>query len=300
MTTLTEGAVALAEVPVEQARARARGLPRSIWVLAAPLVVIVIVVIAAPVFGVPGPNQQNLAASLRPPFWMHGGSWSHPLGTDNLGRDLLSRLLYGGRLTLMLGVLGTLLSIIPGTLLGILAGYARGWTDAVVSRLAEAQLALPFVLVALAVIFNRGHSIGVLLAVLAITGWAQCARVVRSATLVLRERPFILGLRAAGLSDFRIVWRHVLPNLSGTIAVLATLQIGTVILIESALSYLGIGVVPPDVSWGSVLASGQDQLQSAWWLATFPGIAITVVVLLVNLLGDALLSHYDPRKRRYR
>jgi peptide/nickel transport system permease protein len=208
-------------------------------------------------------------------------------------------MLYGGRLTLIIGVLGMLVAIIPGTLLGVIAGYSRGWVDAIVTRLTEAQLALPFVLVALAIIFNKGHSLGVLLVVLAITGWAQCARVVRAATLVLRERPFILGLRSAGLSGPQIIARQLLPNLAGTLVVLATLQIGAVILIESALSYLGIGVVAPQVSWGSVLAAGQDQLQTAWWLSAFPGIAITVVVLLVNLLGDALITHYDPRKRRY-
>jgi peptide/nickel transport system permease protein len=297
VSTLTERAIALVEVPAGTGTGR-RG-SHSLWLFGVPLAIIVLIVLLGPLLPIPGPNTQNLDASLKPPVFMAHGSWAHPLGTDQLGQDLLSRMIYGGRLTLLLGVLGMLVAIVPGTLLGMLAGYGRGWLDVIVTRLAEAQLALPFVLVALAVIFDRGHSLGVLLFVLGITGWAQCARVVRSATLVLRERPFILALRASGLSSTRILLRHVLPNLAGTLAVLATLQIGAVILIESALSYLGVGVVPPSVSWGSVLASGQDQLQTAWWLSAFPGIAITIVVLLVNLFGDALITFFDPRKRRY-
>jgi peptide/nickel transport system permease protein len=169
----------------------------------------------------------------------------------------------------------------------------------VISRLIDAVLALPFVLIAIAIIANRGASIGVLLLVLALTGWAQTARIVRAETLGLRERRFVLALRAAGASNSRIAFRHILPNLSGILVVLATLQVGTVILIESALSYLGLGVPPPDITWGSILAGGKDVLTQAWWITTFPGIAITVVVLLVNLLGDALLTTFDPKKRRY-
>lgn len=266
--------------------------------LGGPLVLIGLTSLAAPLLPIPSPHEQDLLDTLQPPVGF-GGTWAHPLGTDKLGRDLLSQVIYGGRLTLLIGVLGMLVAIIPGTMLGMLAGYRRGAYDVVISRLIDSVLALPFVLIAIAIIANRGASIGVLLVVLAITGWAQAARIVRAETLGLRERKFVLALRAAGASNMRIAMRHVLPNLSGIVVVVATLQIGTVILIESALSYLGLGVPPPSITWGSILAGGKDVLTEAWWITTFPGLAITVVVLLVNLLGDALLTYFDPKKRRY-
>lgn len=279
-------------------RAR-RGSSRAVVWLSLPLAAIALLCLLGPlVLPLPPADEQDLAAALRPPVF-DGGSWSHPLGTDKLGRDMLARVLEGGRLTIFIGLAGMVLAIVPGTIMGLIAGYAGGKVDAVISRLIDAQLALPFVLVALAIISNRGPSVGVLLLVLALTGWAVCARVTRAAAMSLRERPFILGLRAAGASPARIVARHVLPNLGGILVVLATLQIGTAILVESALSFLGMGVVAPSISWGAILASGKDILAQAWWVTAIPGIAITVTVVLVNLLGDALLSHHDPTKRRY-
>lgn len=286
------------ETPLEISyRGRDHGAWPLLW-FGGPLLLIALISLAAPLLPIPSPYQQDLLDTLQPPVGF-GGTWAHPLGTDKLGRDLLSQLIYGGRLTLFIGVAGMLVAIIPGTLLGLLAGYRRGTYDVVISRLIDSVLALPFVLIAIAIIANRGQSLGVLLVVLAITGWAQCARIVRAETLGLRERRFVLALRAAGASNLRIAMRHVLPNLSGIIVVLATLQIGTVILIESALSYLGLGVPPPSITWGTILAGGKDVLTDAWWITTFPGIAITVVVLLVNLLGDALLTFFDPKKRKF-
>ena len=285
--------------PSRRRRPGVRGR-RGVLLVAVPLLLIALAVLVLPVTGLlPDPNRQDLAAALRPPVFA-GGSWEHPLGTDKLGHDLLSRLVHGGRLTLLIGLLGAIVAIVPGTLVGLLAGYRRGLTDTVLSRLIDAQLALPFILIALSVISNRGSSLGVLVVVLALTGWAPCARVVRASALVLRERQFVPALRAAGASETRIVLRHLLPNLAGTVVALATLQVGTAVLVESALSFLGLGVVAPSISWGAILASGQSLITQAWWVAALPGIAITVVVLLVNLLGDALLSHYDPRKGAHR
>lgn len=286
------GLVAASGADVSARRSRA-----VLW-LSLPLLVIALLCFLAPLLPLPDPNEQNLRNTLQPPVWA-GGSWDHPLGTDKLGHDLLSRLLHGGQLTFVIGVAGALLAVVPGALIGLLAGFARGKVDAVISQLISAQLALPFVLIALPIIVAQGQSLWVLLLVLGLTGWAPCARVVRAETLSVRERQFVLGLRAAGASGARIMFRHVLPNLAAVIVVLGTLQIGTAILIESALSFLGLGIVDPDVSWGSILASGQDILKQAWWVSTIPGIAITLVVLLVNLLGDALLIRYDPRKRQY-
>ena len=266
--------------------------------LALPIAVVAVAVFLLPLTGLLPDAGQDLNATRQPPGFLDGGSWSHPLGTDKLGQDLLTQFIEAGRLTIMIGLVGAIVAIGPGTLLGLLAGYFRGWVDRVISVLIDAQLALPFILVALAIIANRGSSLPVLFLVLALTGWAVCARVTRSATMVIRERQFVLGLRAAGASELRIVFRHILPNLGGTIVALGTLQVGTAILIESALSFLGLGVVPPMNSWGSLLAAGQDELSTAWWIAFFPGFAVTVLVLLVNLLGDALLTNYDPRKRR--
>ncbi|GGM27975.1 ABC transporter permease [Micromonospora yangpuensis] len=279
-------------------RRAARRRRTSVFWLSLPLVVVAVAAFLLPLTGLLPEAGQNLAATRQPPGFLPGGSWAHPLGTDKLGQDVLTQLVSAGRLTIVIGLVGALVAIGPGTLLGVLAGYFRGWVDQVISILINAQLALPFILVALAIIANRGSSLPVLFLVLALTGWAVCARVTRSATLAIRERQFVFGLRAAGASESRIVFRHVLPNLAGTVVALGTLQVGTAILIESALSFLGLGVVPPMISWGSMLASGQDELSQAWWIAFFPGLAITALVLLVNLLGDALLTHHDPRKRR--
>lgn len=278
--------------------ARARGR-RAVLGFGIPLAIIALLCLAAPWLPLPDPQLQVLSDALQPPAWMTGGSWSHPLGTDNLGRDVLARLAHGGQLTFVIAVAGMLAAAIPGTLLGLISGYYRGWVDTVISRVVEAQLALPFILLAIAIIAGRGNSLPVLIAVLALVGWAQYARIVRAETLSLRERPFVASLRCAGLPTRRILLNHLLPNLAGTVLVLTTLQIGFVILAESALSFLGLGVVAPQISWGAMLADGRDQLTNAWWVATFPGVAITVVVLLVNLLGDALRSWLDPRKRRY-
>lgn len=272
---------------------------RSVWALAVPLAVIALISFLAPLLPVPDPNEQDLSAAVIPPAWLDGGSSAHPLGTDQLGRDILARLLYGGQLTFLIAFAGMLAGGVPGILIGLAAGYRRGRVDAVVSRLIEAQLALPFILLAMAIISSSGRSLWILVIVLALTGWAQYARVVRAEALALRERPFVLGLRVAGASHGRIMLAHILPNLVGTATVLATLQLGTIILAESALSFLGLGVSAPDISWGAMLSDGRDQLTEAWWLAAFPGLAITAVVLLVNLLGDALRSRFDPKKRRF-
>ncbi|WP_110207657.1 ABC transporter permease [Nocardioides daejeonensis] len=294
---MTEAIAALDEVTPR--RIRTKRARTSVFWLSLPLLAIAATVVILPLTGLlPDPNAQDLDNTLAPPVWLAGGTWEHPLGTGKLGQDILSQMVAGGRLTLFIGVVGALVAIGPGTLIGVVAGYYRGWVDIVISRLIDAQLALPFILIALAIIANRGNSLPVLFLVLALTGWAPCARVTRSVAMEVRERQFVMGLRAAGASEPRIVFRHIIPNLIGTVVALGSLQVGTAILVESALSFLGMGVLPPDVSWGAMLSAGQDVLTNAWWVALFPGIAITSVVLLVNLLGDALLTHNDPRKRK--
>lgn len=286
-------------VPAGARKIRRRSSRRSIWLLGTPLIVLAVLSFTAPLLPLPDPNRQNLQSRFIPPFWMDGGTTSHLLGTDQLGRDILSRIVHGGRLTFIIAFAAVLVGSLFGTLMGMLAGYLRGWPDAIISRVIEAQLALPVILLAMAVIVNRGRSIPVLVTVLAVIGWAQYARVIRAETLSLRERPFILGLRAAGAPTWRIILRHIFPNIGSTFLVLTTLEVGAMILAESALSFLGLGVVPPDISWGAMLADGREFLRDAWWLVAIPGAFITLVVLLVNLLGDTLRTSYDVKKRRY-
>ena len=279
-------------------RQRARGLD-GVLMFAIPLGIVALLCIGAGALPLPSPTAQDLENALIPPVWMEGGSAAHLLGTDHLGRDLLARILHGGKVTFLVAISAMLSSAILGTLVGLVSGFYRGWVDRIVSRLVEAQLALPFILLAIGIISARGRSLEVLVAVLALIGWAQYARVIRADTLSIRERPFVLGLRCAGVPSWRILLQHLLPNVGGPVLVLATLQVGTAILAESALSFLGLGVVPPYISWGAMLADGRAQLTKAWWIALFPGLSISFVVLLVNLLGDATRSWIDPRKKRY-
>jgi peptide/nickel transport system permease protein len=262
-----------------------------------PLALLAVVAIALPWLPIPDAGATDLSSALAPPVWVESGTWDHVLGTDQLGRDLGARLLWGARLTLLIALSSTVLGAIVGTTLGMLAGYVGRWTDFAISRIIDAQLAIPFLLLAITIMTARGQSVGAIVAVLAIIGWAQYARVIRSEVLTLRSRPFILGLQIAGASPLRIIFRHVLPNIADTLLVLATLQVGYVILAESALSFIGLGVASPDISWGAMLADGRQLMTSAWWLVAFPGVAITIVVVLVSLLGDGLQSRYDPRAR---
>lgn len=302
--TATEAArlAAIAAAPVEDdapPELPRRTLPGSFWWLASPLAVLAVLSFLAPWLPISEPSAQDLQNRFQPPFWMDGGSFSRPFGTDQLGRDIFARIIHGGRLTFMIAFAAVLFGSLFGTLLGMLAGFLRGRADAAISRLIEAQLALPVVLLAMSIIVSAGRSLTVLVLVLAVIGWAQYARVVRAETMALRERPFILGLKAAGAPTWRIVLRHIFPNIGSTFLVLTTLEVGAMILAESALSFLGLGVVEPDVSWGAMLADGREFLRDAWWLVTIPGIFITLVVLLVNLLGDVLRTTYDVRKRTY-
>ena len=258
--------------------------------LSVAFLVVIAALLFAPLLPAIDATNQNLADRLTPPVWLEGGSWVYPLGTDQLGRDLLSRLVVGSRLTILIAFGAVFLAGAFGTFVGIASGYKRGVADLIVSRVVDAQLAFPVFLLALAIIATQGRSIPVLIVVLAVVGWARYARVIRSEVLSLRERPFVLGLRAAGASDFIVIFRHLLPNVANTVLVLATLEVGFMILAESALSFLGLGVVSPQVSWGAMLAEGRQHMQSAWWVVAFPGLAITLTVLTVNVLGDAFRS----------
>jgi peptide/nickel transport system permease protein len=259
---------------------------------------VVLASVAAPLLATTDPIEQDLSAALKPPFWLADGSLAHPLGTDHLGRDVYSRLVYGAQVSLTISVLAALLGAVVGVAAGLAAGYLGGRVDMVIMRVVDLNLAFPLILLALAVVALLGASLRNLVIVMAITTWMIYARVVRGVSLTLREQEFIQAVRALGARDARIVVRHILPNVAAPILVIWTLEVARVILMESALSFLGLGVPPPTPTWGRMLAEGRDYLTMAGWIAVFPGLAIMVTVLGINFLGDGLRDLLDPRLRQ--
>ncbi len=246
----------------------------------------------APVIAPLGSEVMNLADRLKPPSLQ-----GHLFGTDAIGRDILARLPHGGRISLTVGFVSVGLSLIVGVGVGLLAGFYRGVLDVVLMRIADVQLSFPFILLAITVIAVIGAGLWKLIFVMALTQWVQYARLVRAQVLSLREQDSVQATRALGASDARIVLRHLLPNLIGPVIVLATLNVANNILLESGLTFLGLGIDPLIPSWGGMLADGRNYMQTAWWVATFPGLAITVTVLGFNLLGDWLRDRLDPMER---
>jgi peptide/nickel transport system permease protein len=232
---------------------------------------------------------------LKPPGWHDDAGRIHLLGTDHLGRDVLARVVFGARPALMVGVAAVAISGVLGMAAGLTSGYFGGRIDDVLMRLGDIQLAFPFILLAIAVIGVLGPSLTTIIAVIGVSSWVVYARVVRGAVLSLREREFVQAVQALGSGDGRVVLRHILPNVLTPWLVVATLDMARVIVIESALSFLGLGVQPPAPTWGGMLADGRVYISTAWWLATFPGLAILVTVLGINLFGDGLRDTLDPR-----
>jgi peptide/nickel transport system permease protein len=262
------------------------------------LVVVVLVAstaLSAPWLSPFDPVEQDIGNRLKPPGWRDAAGVLHPLGTDHLGRDLLARVIHGAQPALMVGFAAVLLSGLLGMVTGLLSGYFGGRTDDILMRLGDIQLAFPFILLAIAVIGVLGPSLPVIIVVIGVSSWVIYARVVRGAVLSLREREFVQAAHALGLRDWRILVRHILPNAFTPWLVVATLDMARVIVIESALSFLGLGVQPPTPTWGGMLADGRVYITTAWWLATFPGLAILTTVLGINLFGDGLRDTLDPR-----
>ncbi len=276
---------------------RRRRVPGALVLAALPIVLAALCAVFAAQIAPHDPTKGDLSARLQPPAWMADGSARHLLGTDQLGRDILSRIVYGARISLLVGVVSSLIGGTVGVALGMLAGYFRGRTDAVVAKLIDIQLAFPFLLFAITVIAVLGPSLKNLLVILALSGWVTYARVVRGQTLTLRENDFIYAAEGLGAPAWSILVRHVFPNVISYGLVIMTTEIGRLIVLESTLSFLGLGVPPPTPSWGMSLADGKEYLIRGWWLAAFPGFAIMLVVLCMNIVGDGARDLLDARLR---
>lgn len=259
--------------------------------------VLILLALLGPAITPDDPLQQNLMTRSVPPVWLAGGGWDHVLGTDQLGQDLLSRVMVSVRPTLTIGVSASLIALTVGTVLGLVAGYFRGPADGLIMLLADSQLAIPALVIAIAAVAAFGQSIGILIVLAGFSGWMGFARTVRSTVLTLRSRDFVVSSRALGAGDLRILSRHILPNIASTVIVLITIQFRSLILFEAALSFLGLGVPPPQPSWGSMINGGRDYLLSAWWISVMPGIALMLTVLTVSLIGDWLRDVLDPTLR---
>ncbi|SFO96910.1 ABC transporter permease (plasmid) [Paracoccus sp. TD-10] len=256
---------------------------------------VILVAIFAPVIAPHDPAAIDLASMFAPPMWLDGGSLSHPLGTDNLGRDVLSRILYGSRTSLIVGVCAVIVAGCIGTLLGLIAGFYGGWVGNAIMRVTDSLLALPAMLIMLVIVGVFGPSLVTLIFVMGCTKWVPFTRLVRGEVLSLKERDYVRAAYSIGTPNATIILRHLLPNVLSTIIVVSTLSVGTAIISESSLSFLGLGIQPPDVSWGYMLSEGQTHLSTSWWIATFPGVALSLTVIGFIFLGDWLRDATDPR-----
>ncbi len=244
------------------------------------------------------PYRQNIAQRLLPPSWMEGGKAVHLLGTDHLGRDLLSRIMTGSRISLTVGLAAVFLQIVIGVVLGLLAGYYGGKTDSVISFLVNCMMGFPFILLAMSMVAVLGPSLENIIIALGVTGWTVFTRVTRIETMKQRGQEYVLAATSLAFSTRRILLRHILPNLVPSLVVLGTVEVARAIIRESLLSFLGLGIPPPTPSWGTMLAEGRDSMLMQWWLAAFPGAAIFLSALGINLLGDALRDILDPHLRK--
>jgi ABC-type dipeptide/oligopeptide/nickel transport system permease subunit len=249
---------------------------------------VLLMALLAGVFSPHDYSKQALPKALKPPCWSEGGSWTHPLGTDHLGRDILSRILYGARASLAVGVGSVLISLVIGIFLGLISGFYGKWTDSLIMRIADIQLSFPPIFLAIALMAVIPPSLTSLILVLGTVSWVQFGRVARGSTLSVKEKEFVEAARSLGTTNFKIILRHILPNILSPLVVIATVSMSSMILAEAGLSFLGLGVQPPTPAWGSMLSEGRTYFNVAWWYATFPGLAIFMTVLGFNMLGDGL------------
>ena len=286
--------------PTSMSAAAERGadLGRLPWTAFVIIAVLVFVAVLAPLVAPHSPTEQSLPDKLRPPAWQEGGSTRHLLGTDLLGRDMLSRLVFGARVSLTVALAALLFGGGVGLGLGILSGYVGGRVDSVIMRVVDATLTFPTILIALLLTVSLGQGLRTIVIAITLIIWARFARVVRGEVLTVKARDFVALARVHGCSHARIMAVHIVPNVMNTFMVLLTLHIGFVIIVEASLSFLGAGIAPPTPSWGQMVADGRSHIAGAWWLAVVPGAAIMLVVLAFNLFGDWLRDWLDPRLRQ--
>jgi peptide/nickel transport system permease protein len=271
-----------------------RRISPGIWIVLALLAAFVLAAIAAPLLAPYDPLRQSLLLRLKPPGSVFGGR-SYLLGTDDLGRDLLSRILFGARVSLLVSAVAVALSFVVGTTLGLLAGWFRGIAAVVIMRAVDTMLSIPAILLAVLTVAVVGPGFLNLVIVLGLTRWPRYTRVAYGQTLQVAQLPYIRAAEMAGCSSLRVLWRHILPNIAGPLMVVATSEFGLMILFEAGLSFLGLGIQPPEPSWGAIMAVGRSYVERAWWLTVFPGACLFVLVLCVNVAGDWLRDQVDPR-----
>ncbi|MET3942377.1 peptide/nickel transport system permease protein [Paenibacillus sp. PvP094] len=289
----------------EKESSRTQGGVRYIWkqliisktgMLGSVLVLLVVLIaICAPLLTSHDPAAVDPLNRLKPPAWLDGGASEHWLGTDNLGRDMWSRIVYGARVSLIVGMGAVIVSGVIGAILGLLSGFYGKWLDAVIMRVGDAFMAIPTILFMLVVMAIVGPGITTLIFVIGVTNWVPFTRIVRSEVLSIKERDFVHAARSIGAKNGRLIVKHILPNILSSFIVICGMNVGTTIIMEASLSFLGLGIKPPDVSWGGMLSDGRQYVATSWWVATFPGLAITFTVLGVIFLGDWLRDVLDPR-----
>lgn len=268
-----------------------------VWVCLTVLALFITGGVLAPVIAPYDPGVNDLRSRLAPPAFQADGSTRHWLGTDQLGRDLLSRLLYGARVSLVIGFVGMVLGALVGTLSGLISGFVRGVVDEVIMFVSDAYQALPFLIIALSVVAVFGASLPILILLAAFAGWASYTRVARGLALSTREQQHVLAARSIGATPVRLLLRHILPNTVAPLIVLATFELTSIILLEASLSFLGFGIQPPTPAWGYMVSEGRQYLHSAWWVGVLPGVAIMLVTISVSLVGDWLRDVLDPTLR---
>jgi peptide/nickel transport system permease protein len=284
-------------VVVDDARRRARRRPWVAWVAIGFVAMLALVAAAAPLLAPHDPVRQSLRVRLVAPTLEASDGRARVFGTDHLGRDILSRVIWGARVSLLIGFAAVVVGSLVGAALGIVAGYRGGWADTVIMTVADAQLAFPFILLAIGIIAVLGPSFPTLVVVVGLSGWVGYARVLRAQVLALRSREFIDAIHALGGSVGRIVVKHLLPNVASSLIVIATLELARAIVLEATLSFLGLGIQPPTPSWGGMIHEGREYLDSAWWISTIPGLVLMTTSLVVSRLGDWLRDVLDPTLR---
>jgi len=295
-TTLTalSPAASAAESPL---RLSWRRFTQNRFAMAASAVVLLFLLMAifAPWIAPQDPNDSDLMRRLQAPVWMEGGEWAYPLGCDALGRDLLSRIIYGSRVSIFIGAAVIFIATAVGVVAGLLSGYLRGWVDTVISRVVDILLAFPYLLFAIGLMAMMGPGLQNIILALAYKEWVIPCRLVRGETMALREVEYVEAARAVGGSSLYIMAREILPNILSSVIVVSTLRMAHVIILEASLSFLGIGVQPPTASWGSLVADGRSFIWDAWWVSTFSGVAILLLVLAINVASQGLRDAFDPR-----